>query len=168
MATSQAKAPQSQEPIPPQASGIVKNRHAKGLAQNLEITRKITKDTADVASRIQFTGEHVGVKAIEDYEKNNFNFGDEENPKTMFFFAEKEPTFYLSDKGTIPVKRHCISLNNEYDSDIIEYFRTHPRFGKDIFEGSMPKHIVEKLRLQELQTKEFHSEFLVNRELLEA
>lgn len=81
-------------------------------------------------------GEKMAAILAERKEKEN-------GEKIKFFSRARQPMFFLSPD-------HYILFNNRQfetnDKDVIEFFRNHPAYGKDIWEGGFPESYLKKLK----------------------
>lgn len=121
------------------------------MASNFNEAKAVTEQYKEVKSSVGLAGIDVRVEVPAD------------DAISTFFFADNQPTYYISHNVHIPVKNHMWKTT---DDGLKKYLRTHPRFGVDIFEGDMPKHIVEAIKKRKAESIKEGSQAYYDEEML--
>jgi hypothetical protein len=113
------------------------------LANNYKETKEFTDQFKDVKSSIPLAGVDTRVEK------------EERDGEVTFYFTDREPTYYLNEKVTIPVKNHIYRTSDELVKNLL---RTNGRFGLDVFEGTMPKHVIEAIKRRKTENQQIGAE----------
>lgn len=78
-----------------------------------------------------------------------------EDTATKFYSVSKNTVLYADNDCYIEFKNYEYVTDNEFD---IDFIKRSPLFGRDIFEGQYPKHILEMFRQRRQDLHDFPEE----------